>query len=130
MARIFSFRGKNLDDLQKMSIQEFTGVLKSRQRRSVRRIGIQYKMLIKKAGKLKEKGAGKVVKTQLREAVILPAWVGMKFGVYNGKEFKELYITQEMLGHRLGEFIFSTKRVLHSAPGIRATRGSKFLAVK
>jgi small subunit ribosomal protein S19 len=70
------------------------------------------------------------VKTHVREAVILPSWVGMKFGVYDGKEFKEVLIAPDMLGHRLGEFAYSTKRVVHSAPGIRATRGSKFLAVK
>ena len=66
----------------------------------------------------------------MREAVILPGWVGLKFGVHDGKEFKELAITPEMVGHRLGEFVFTVKRVVHSAPGIRATRGSKFLAVK
>ena len=71
-----------------------------------------------------------MIRTHTREAVILPGWLGLRFGVHNGKEFKEIKILPEMLGHRLGEYVLSTKRVQHSAPGIRATRGSKFLSVK
>ena len=62
--------------------------------------------------------------------MILPSWIGLRFGVHNGKEFLPVQITPNMLGHRLGEFAFTTKPVRHSAPGIRATKGSKFLAVK
>ncbi|MEM3178266.1 MAG: 30S ribosomal protein S19 [Candidatus Micrarchaeaceae archaeon] len=130
MARVFTFRGKTLDELQSMSTQEFVKLLKSRQRRAIKRLGISYEKLIKRVEAAKKAGAGKAIKTHAREAVILPGWVGMKFAVHNGKEFKEVTITQEMLGHRLGEFVFTTLPVKHSAPGIRATRGSKFLAVK
>ena len=66
----------------------------------------------------------------MREAVIMPSWIGLKFAVHNGKEFLPLQITANMLGHRLGEFALTSKPVKHSAPGIRATKGSKFLAVK
>ena len=83
-----------------------------------------------KIEKYRKKNGNKPIRTHVREAVILPAWVGMKFEVHNGKEFKKITITANMLGHRLGEFAYTTKRVQHSAPGIRATRGSKFLAVK
>ncbi len=130
MARIFTFRGKTIEELQKLSPAEFMKMLDSRQRRSVIRNGLRYKELLGDISKAKSSGSGKAVKTHVREAVILPLWVGMKFAVHNGKEFKEVAITEEMMGHRLGEFAFSTKRVLHSAPGIRATRGSKFLSVK
>ena len=44
--------------------------------------------------------------------------------VYNGKEFIPLTITAEMLGHYLGEFVLTRKKVAHSAPGIGATRSS------
>ena len=54
----------------------------------------------------------------------------MMFEVYNGKEFQKGQITANMLGHRLGEFAFTTKSVVHSAPGIKATRGSKFIGEK
>jgi small subunit ribosomal protein S19 len=130
MVRTFSFRGKSLEELQKMSVEDYSRLIPSRERRALKRMGMDYKALLEKIEKMKKSGASKTIKTQTREAVILPSWVGMKFGVYDGKEFKEILIAPEMLGHRLGEFAFSTKRVVHSAPGIRATRGSKFLAVK
>jgi small subunit ribosomal protein S19 len=56
--------------------------------------------------------------------------VGAKLGVFNGKEWINVFITPEMLGHRLGELSIPIKRVKHSAPGIGATRGSKFYASK
>ncbi|MDE1874093.1 MAG: ribosomal protein S19 family protein [Candidatus Micrarchaeota archaeon] len=130
MARVFSFRGKSLDELQKMSIDDYSRLVTSRERRAIKRMSLSYKQLIEIVAEAKKSGGGKTIKTQLREAVILPSWVGTRFGVHDGKEFKEIVVTPEMLGHRLGEFAYTTKRVQHSAPGIRATRGSKFLAVK
>ena len=130
MPRVFTFRGKTVEELQKLSVGDFAKLVTSRQRRAIRRMGLSYRLLLKKIEKAKVQGAGKTIKTHARQAVVLPAWVGMKFAVHNGKEFKEMLITPEMLGHRLGEFAYTTKRVLHSAPGIRATKGSKFLAVK
>ncbi len=124
------FRGKTIADLQKLEVGEFAKLLDSRQRRAIKRQGISYKNLVKKVEAARLAKSDKAIKTHAREAVILPSWVGMKFAVHNGKEAKEMVIGEEMMGHRLGEFAFSTKRVLHSAPGIRATRGSKFLSVK
>lgn len=129
MPRVFTFRGKTIEELRKMSIAEFSTLLKSRQRRMIKRMGINYKDLIKRAEEAR-KANKSVIKTHVRDAVILPAWIGMHFAVHNGKEFKDIEIREEMMGHRLGEFVFTTKRVMHSAPGIRATRGSKFLSVK
>ncbi|MDE1855628.1 MAG: 30S ribosomal protein S19 [Candidatus Micrarchaeota archaeon] len=128
MARVYTWRGMTIEELQKLDVAQFSKLLKSRQRRTIKRMGMDYKRLIARVEAARKKG--KVVKTHIREAIILPSWVGMNFAIHNGKEFKQTEIRPEMLGHRLGEFAFSTKRVLHSAPGIRATRGSKFLAVK
>jgi small subunit ribosomal protein S19 len=131
MPRLFAFRGKSAEELRNMGIEEYAKLIGSRERRAIRRMGADYKQLIEKVEDARKNGKdAKVIRTHVREAPILPGWMGMKFAVHNGKEFKELTITEEMLGHRLGEFSFTTKRVLHSAPGIRATRGSKFLAVK
>ncbi len=131
MPRLFAFRGKSAEELRNMGIEEYAKLIGSRERRAIRRMGADYKQLIEKVEDARKNGKDvKVIRTHVREAPILPGWMGMKFAVHNGKEFKELTITEEMLGHRLGEFSFTTKRVLHSAPGIRATRGSKFLAVK
>lgn len=130
MARIFTFKGKTIGELQKMEPSEFVKLLDSRQRRAIKRQGLEYRKILKKVEEARKANSTKTIRTHTREAVILPSWVGMKFAVHNGKEFKEMVIGEEMMGHRLGEFAFSTKRVLHSAPGIRATRGSKFLSVK
>jgi small subunit ribosomal protein S19 len=130
MARIYTFKGKTHEQLAAMQASDFVNLLDSRQRRSIKRNGLAYKSILKKISEAKASASTKMIKTHAREAIIMPDWVGLTFGVHNGKEFKEVKITEEMMGHRLGEFSFSTKRVLHSAPGIRATRGSKFLSVK
>jgi small subunit ribosomal protein S19 len=130
MARIFTFKGKTIEELQAMKLEDVSKLLKSRQRRAVKRMSASYKEIIGKVDKSRKGGGTKVVRTHTREAVILPGWVGLKFAVYNGKTFQELNIGPEMIGHRLGEFAYTVKHVVHSAPGIRATRGSKFLAVK
>jgi small subunit ribosomal protein S19 len=54
----------------------------------------------------------------------------MNFKIYNGKEWKDVEITVEKLGHRLGEYSYTTFFSKHSGPGIGATRGSKFISVK
>ncbi len=130
MARLYTFRGKSAEEIKKLDNKQFSEMLTSRQRRAIKRMGHEYKELIAKVEESKKEDSTKIIKTHIREAVILPSWLGLRFGVYNGKEFKDMVITDEMLGHRLGEFSFTTKRVQHSAPGIRATRGSKFLEVK
>ncbi|RLF88358.1 30S ribosomal protein S19, partial [Thermococci archaeon] len=61
---------------------------------------------------------------------ILPEMVGMTIYVHNGKEFVPVEIKPEMIGHYLGEFAPTRKRVQHGAPGIGATRSSMFVAVK
>jgi small subunit ribosomal protein S19 len=130
MAEKIAFRGRVASELAGLKSADYLVMVKSRQRRSIRRNGIKYRMLVAKAAEAKGANSTKALKTHVREAVIIPEWQGMKFAVHNGKEFKEIRITANMLGHRLGEYAFTTKRVQHSAPGIRATKGSKFLAVK
>ena len=46
----------------------------------------------------------KVIKTWSRRSTILPQFVGLTFGVYNGKKFIPVNVTEEMVGHKLGEF--------------------------
>jgi small subunit ribosomal protein S19 len=130
MAEKKIFKGMTGEEIARIPQQDFLTLIKSRQRRSIKRNGIDYKNLKIKVEKYKKDGKGKVVKTQCREAVILPSWIGMKFAVHNGKEFQQLDIVPEMIGHRLGDFVYTTKRVVHSAPGIGATRGSKALSQK
>ncbi|MFH1285691.1 MAG: 30S ribosomal protein S19 [Candidatus Micrarchaeota archaeon] len=134
MAKKFNFRGKTSEELAAMTIDQFSALLTSRARRAVKRAAMDfstYRGLLEKVKKLKKEGkAGKVIKTRTRNAVILPDWVGLKFGIYNGKEYNNIIITDEMIGRRLGEMAHSTDRVLHSGPGVGATRGSKFIPLK
>ena len=54
-----------------------------------------------------------VIKTWSRACVIAPEMVGFKFGVHNGKDHIEVYVTEDMVGHRLGEFSLTRKFVKH-----------------
>ena len=60
--------------------------------------------LLKKVQILREKGSKSPVKTWSRRSTILPQFVGTTFSVYNGKKFIPVLVTEEMVGHKLGEF--------------------------
>ncbi|MEM0106917.1 MAG: ribosomal protein S19 family protein [Candidatus Micrarchaeaceae archaeon] len=121
------FKGLTGEQVSKLDHTAFIKLIDSRARRAIKRNSYKYKALCEKAKKI---GTKKPIKTHVREAVILPEWIGMKFMVHNGKEFMPVNITPAMVGFRLGDFAPTTKKVQHSAPGIKATRGSKFLSVK
>lgn len=60
--------------------------------------------LIEKVEKHKASGERKPIKTWSRACVIPPEFVGLKFAVHNGMKFQEVHVTDQMVGHRLGEF--------------------------
>jgi len=127
MVRIFKYKGKTLEELKSMSLEEFSRLLPSRERRSLLRgLSERQKKLLEEIKKDREE----FHKTHERDMVILPEMVDVKLGVYNGKEFKRVTIIPEMLGHRLGEFSLTRHRVMHSSPGAGATRGSKHIPLK
>ncbi|RLG21890.1 30S ribosomal protein S19 [Candidatus Micrarchaeota archaeon] len=130
MAKQFTYKGKTIEELKQMSLDDFVKLLPSDQRRSFRRANFteKYKKLMKKIEK--NKGKDKPVRTHYRDIIITPEMVGAKLGIHNGKEWVVVQITEKMLGHRLGEFAITRKRVIHSGPGIGATRGTKFVSVK
>jgi len=70
------------------------------------------KKLLKKISKM-EKGDKTPVKTWNRAATISPEMIGFTFAVYNGKEHIPVYVTEEMVGHKLGEFSPTTKFIRH-----------------
>lgn len=121
----FTYKGKTLDELKKMSINELALLFTSRQRRKLKRgLTPQEKIFLKT---LKEGGD---IKTHCRDMVILPEMVGIMIKLHRGKEFVPVMVEPEMIGHCLGEFVLTRKRVAHSAPGIGATRSSASLSVK
>lgn len=128
MAKVFTFRGKTAEELQKLSLEEFAKMVPSRQRRALLKRGLTEEE--KKVFRKFRKNRGKFIKTQTRDAIIVPEMIGLKFGIHNGKEWITVDIKPEMVGHRLGEFSQTRKRVLHSAPGIGATKSSKFTPLK
>ena len=71
-----------------------------------------------------------VVKTHLRDMIIVPEMIGANVGVYNGKTFNQVEIKPEMVGHYLGEFSITYKPVKHGRPGIGATHSSRFIPLK
>ncbi len=124
----FTYRGKKLEELQKMDLEQFAELLPAAQRRKIKR-GLKEveKKLIKEAEKHK---GHKPIRTHARDMIIIPQFVGKKFAIHNGKEWNIVEIAPEMIGHVMGEFSLTRKKVSHSGPGIGATRGTKFTSVK
>jgi small subunit ribosomal protein S19 len=60
--------------------------------------------LLKKAEKSRDSGRKEVIKTWSRRSTILPQFVGLTFGVYNGHKFIPVLVTENMVGHKFGEF--------------------------
>ena len=121
----FTYRGKTLEELKTLSLNEFAELAPSRVRRSLKRgLTDQHKILLKK---LKNKDN---IKTHCRNMVILPEMIGKTIRIYNGKEFTQVIIQEEMIGRYLGEFTLTRRGVSHSAPGIGATRSSAAMSVK
>jgi len=122
----FTFKGKTVEELKKISLNELAQLLTARQRRTIKRgFNEQQKILLKKL-RAKEKN----IETHCREMIVLPEMIGTTIKVHQGREFVPVIIEPEMIGHCLGEFALTRKRVAHSAPGIGATRSSASLSVK
>jgi small subunit ribosomal protein S19 len=123
----FTYRGYTLEQLQALTLSELLPILPSRARRSYKRgLNREQQAFVDRL-----RGSdGEAVKTHRREIFILPDFVGKKVSVYNGKEYREVEIKPEMIGHAIGEFALTRHFTHHSGPGVGATRGSKFLPLK
>ena len=122
----FMYRGKTWEEVEQMSLEELAKILPARQRRSLQHgLSEVQKTFLKR---LRRKPQG--LKTHLRDMDILPEMAGKKVLVHNGKEYLEVFVDKEMIGHYLGEFALTRRRVQHSAPGIGATKSSGALAVR
>jgi small subunit ribosomal protein S19 len=132
MPKEFSYRGHSFESLSAMSMDEFINILPSRQRRSLQRgLTADQRVLLEKLRTAKEANAGKAsIKTHVRDLIVLPEMVGAKIGIHNGKEFVEVDIRAEMIGHYLGEFAITNKPVRHGTPGIGASRSSMYVPLK
>ena len=136
MARkVFKYKGYTLEELQEMSLEEVMKLYPARQRRSLKRgfLPRQQKVL-DKMRKLNKEGTKDghpvVVRTNCRDMIVIPEMVGTTFGIYDGRNFVEVKITPEMLGHYFGEYAPTRQRVQHGDPGMGATRSSMFVPLK
>jgi small subunit ribosomal protein S19 len=135
MVREFKFKGYTPEQLQSMSIESVLPLLNARQRRSLdKRIGtymndekrkLREKIKLARDGKLKGN-----IRTHVRDMIILPDMIGLTIMVHNGKEFVQVAIRPEMIGHYLGEYAITNKRVQHGAPGVGASRSSLYVPLK
>lgn len=71
--------------------------------------------LLKKVQKMNESGKKEVIKTWSRRSTIYPDFIGHTFAVHNGKEFIPVYVTEDMVGHKLGEFVPTRTFKQHSS---------------
>ena len=123
--KIFTFKGKTIEEINQLSLSQFAELIPSKERRKIKRgFTEQEKTLLKK---LKQKDQ---IKTHCRDMVIPPEMVGKTILVHSGKVFEAVRVSKEMLGHRLGEFILTRKRVSHGAAGVGATKSSSALSVR
>jgi len=70
--------------------------------------------LMKKIQKAKESGKRETVKTWSRRSMVVPDFVGLTIAVHNGKKFVPVFITENMVGHYLGEFAPTRRFIMHS----------------
>ena len=83
--------------------------------RSLKKGPYVFDRLLKKVQLLNESGKKEVIKTWSRRSTIYPDFIGHTFAVHNGKEFIPVYVTEDMVGHKLGEFSPTRKFGGHGA---------------
>ncbi|ODQ66586.1 ribosomal protein S19, partial [Nadsonia fulvescens var. elongata DSM 6958] len=119
----FSYRGVDLKDLLDISNEDFIKLAHARARRRFTR-GLKSKPmgLIKKLRAAKSAAGPNekptIVKTHLRNMIIVPEMIGSVVGVYNGKVFNTVEVRPEMIGHYLGEFSCTYTPTNHGRPGV------------
>ncbi|HZY92781.1 MAG TPA: 30S ribosomal protein S19 [Thermoplasmata archaeon] len=126
--REYTLRGRTLPELQAMPLSELSKLLTARARRSIRRgFTTEVQRFLEK---ILEHPKDRPIRTHTRDALILPAHVGHRVAIHSGKEFKEIEVRPEMIGHYYGEFALTRRFEKHSGPGVGATRSSKFMPLK
>lgn len=133
--RKYSYRGIDLDKLLDMSNQELKDLFRARARRKFER-GIKRKpiALLKKLRKSKRETTygekPEAVKTHLRNMIIVPEMIGSVVGVYNGKQFINVEIKPDMIGHYLAEFSITYKPIRHGGKGGLGGKGQPYVPLR
>jgi small subunit ribosomal protein S19 len=131
MPKEFRYRGFTVEQLNGMSTEAILQLLPSRARRSLNRgISDDKRKLLEDVRSQKDGKLEGQIKTHARDMIVLPVMVGATVGVYTGKEFLSVQIKPEMIGHYLGEYAITNKKVVHGTPGIGASRSSLYVPLK
>jgi len=109
------YRGENVVKLRDIDIREFAKLVKARTRRALLRNYDVVEEFVKKCEQCETRN--KPIKTHDRSIVIVPKMIGLTIGIHNGKEFMKVLMTNEMLGHRLGEFAMTRRIAKHTSVG-------------
>ncbi|XP_073462146.1 small ribosomal subunit protein uS19-like [Aquarana catesbeiana] len=133
--RKFTYKGVDLDQLLDISYEQIMQLSCACQRRRLNRgLCRKHNSLLKHLRKAKKEAPSmekpEVIKTHLRDMIILPKMVGSMVGVYNGKSFRQVEIKPQMIGHYLDELSITYKSAKHGRPGIGATQCSCFISLK
>jgi small subunit ribosomal protein S19 len=121
----FSYRGHSPEELKDLELDRLAQLLPARQRRKLKReLTEDQKKLLQK---IRE---GKTIRTHQRDMIVLPEMFGTSIGVHDGKTFAIVEIMPEMIGHYLGEYALTRRRVSHGGPGVGATRSSRYVPLK
>ncbi|MDD3288379.1 MAG: 30S ribosomal protein S19 [Alphaproteobacteria bacterium] len=81
--------------------------------------------MMKKAEKARASGRNDIIKIWSRRSTILPQFVGLTFGVYNGNKFLPVSVSEHMIGHKFGEFAPTRTFKAHTAGDKKVDKGAK-----
>ena len=128
MVKEFTYHGLSKEELDNIPNEKLFKLFTARVRRSLTRgINDDKRKLMEE---MKDKNNKNPIKTHLRDVIILPYMIGKTVHVFSGKEFVPVTITVQMVGHYLGEYVITNKRVNHGAPGVGASRSSLYVPLK
>jgi len=128
MVKEFTYHGLSKEELANIPNEKLLKLFTARARRSLTRgINDDKRKLMEE---MKDKNNKNPIKTHLRDVIILPYMVGVTVHIFSGKEFVPITITLQMVGHYLGEYVITNKRVNHGAPGVGASRSSLYVPLK
>ncbi len=136
MSTVQTYRGRTLEELNSISMNELMKLLPARVRRSLKRgLHPEDRKLLERIRRVKAEMAStgvqpKRIRTHRRDMPILPEMVGLTIEVHNGKDFIPVEITLDKVGHYLGEFAITNKRVVHGKPGVGASKASTYVPLK
>ena len=132
--KIYYVKGKTTEELKALSDDDVLKIIGSRGRRSLKKglTKAQKDLMIKveMSNKLVSEGKQQTaIKTHCRNAIIVPKMIGLKIEVHTGRVFEPVVVKPEMIGHYLGEFALTRKKVNHAGAGSGA-KGKESVSLK